>query len=195
MAGNSPSAATLAVAGLGGLFVYSGIKGGSISGNIRSLVTSGKLSGTQANQITSGTTSSTGTKTATNIAALTSTASYSQQQADVIDFAALQVGKAYVYDAAGPDAYDCSGLTMKAYAVVGIALPHNAAAQFAMSRPVNYADAQPADILFYEDPIGHCALYIGNGMLIQAATESLPIQQVPVYNYANFPMTGVGRFL
>jgi cell wall-associated NlpC family hydrolase len=79
-----------------------------------------------------------------------------------------QLGKSYVYGAAGPDHFDCSGLTMFAYAHAGIALPHYTGAQWNEGRHVAEADLQPGDLVFFEKSLGHMGMYIGNGNFIHA---------------------------
>jgi hypothetical protein len=89
----------------------------------------------------------------------------------VLAFLQAQLGKPYQWGGAGPDAWDCSGLTMAAYAQVGIPLPHNAAAQYAMTRAaaVDASQLQPGDLVFFEGPQpGHVGVYIGNGQMIDA---------------------------
>ncbi|MGN6161538.1 MAG: C40 family peptidase [Marmoricola sp.] len=93
--------------------------------------------------------------------------------AAVIAFARAQLGKPYVWAGAGPDVWDCSGLTMMAFRQIGIYLPHYAASQYMMGRPVAVSQAQPGDLLFWTSDgsiagIHHVALYIGNGTFIEA---------------------------
>lgn len=91
--------------------------------------------------------------------------------AQVAEQAALsQQGKPYVYGAAGPDAYDCSGLVMWAYARAGVSLPHNAAAQYGYGTHVSADQLQPGDIVFFEENggIGHDGIYVGNGQMVDA---------------------------
>ncbi len=71
-------------------------------------------------------------------------------------FACRQAGKPYVWDAAGPNSYDCSGLTMAAWATVGVYLPHNAYAQaYSMTR-VSRSNLQIGDLVFYYSDIRPC---------------------------------------
>jgi cell wall-associated NlpC family hydrolase len=86
----------------------------------------------------------------------------------VLAFAKSQVGKAYVYGAAGPSAFDCSGLTMAAWSQSGVSLPHNAAAQYSSGTPISESELQPGDLVFYYTPISHVGLYIGNGQIVNA---------------------------
>lgn len=103
-----------------------------------------------------------------------------------IAFARAQIGDPYVWAAAGPDAWDCSGLTMGAWANGGKTLPHYSVAQYAASTPIRPADLVPGDLVFWgktNDPstIYHVALYSGNGMIIQAPRAGVPVQEVSMY--------------
>ena len=81
-----------------------------------------------------------------------------------------QMGKPYVYGAAGPDAFDCSGLTEWAFAHAGVSLPHSAAAQYNYGMHVSYSELQPGDLVFFSEGgyIGHVGIYVGNGNMIDA---------------------------
>jgi cell wall-associated NlpC family hydrolase len=92
----------------------------------------------------------------------------SGRAAAAISYAMAQVGKAYVYGAAGPSAFDCSGLTMMAWAQAGVALPHSSSAQYSSGPHVAESDLQPGDLVFYYSPISHVGMYIGNGMIVNA---------------------------
>ncbi len=94
--------------------------------------------------------------------------------AKAIAYAEKQLGKPYLYAAAGPNSFDCSGLTMMAWRAGGVTLPHWSVAQFAQAKKIPAAEARPGDLLFYAYDIGdpgtihHVALYIGNGQMIHA---------------------------
>jgi peptidoglycan DL-endopeptidase CwlO len=88
--------------------------------------------------------------------------------AAVIRYARAQVGKPYVWGADGPGSFDCSGLTMMAWAQANVSLPHSAAAQSTIGRRVSRSELQPGDLIFRYSPISHVALYVGNGMQIAA---------------------------
>ena len=92
-----------------------------------------------------------------------------------IAYALLQVGDAYVWAAEGPDAYDCSGLTMMAWNAAGVSLPHHAASQALLGSPVPLAELQPGDLVFYNAPVTHVAMYVGNGRVVHAANPMTPI--------------------
>lgn len=89
-------------------------------------------------------------------------------------YAQAQLGKPYVFGATGPGSFDCSGLTMRAYAAAGVRIPRVAADQARIGTPVAYADLMPGDLVFWaydvNDPatIHHVALYIGNGLVLEA---------------------------
>ena len=91
----------------------------------------------------------------------------------VVAIALAQVGKPYVWGAAGPDAFDCSGLAVYAYHAVGIALPHLTFSQVTMGVAVSLDAIQPGDLIFGPggDPIedyGHEGIAIGNGQMVDA---------------------------
>jgi cell wall-associated NlpC family hydrolase len=92
-----------------------------------------------------------------------------------VDTALAQIGDPYVWGGAGPDAFDCSGLTEYAYAAAGIYLPHSSSMQSAMGIPVSEADLQPGDLVFFYTPVSHVAMYIGNGEIVQASTYGEPV--------------------
>jgi peptidoglycan DL-endopeptidase CwlO len=88
--------------------------------------------------------------------------------AGAVRYAMAQVGKSYCYGGSGPSCYDCSGLTMAAYASVGISLPHSSGAQIGVGRRVSASELQPGDLVFYYSPISHVSMYIGNGQRVSA---------------------------
>jgi cell wall-associated NlpC family hydrolase len=92
--------------------------------------------------------------------------------------ALAQVGDAYVYGAAGPDSFDCSGLTMYAYAAAGVSLSHSSSIQAGEGTAVSASDVQPGDLVFYYSPISHVGMYIGNGQIVHAANPSSPVEVV-----------------
>ncbi|MGA8112152.1 MAG: NlpC/P60 family protein [Actinocatenispora sp.] len=107
----------------------------------------------------------------------------------VVRFAYAQLGKPYVWAADGPDSYDCSGLTLAAWRQVGVNLPHLASAQYNQIPHVTRSQAQPGDLVFYED-LGHVAVYIGGGRVIHAPTFG---EVVKVSSIDMMPVYGIGR--
>ena len=90
-----------------------------------------------------------------------------------IDYARAQLGKPYEWGAAGPDSFDCSGLTMRAWQRAGVSLPHWSVAQARMVARVSYAQLRPGDLIFWSDNgqasgTYHVGLYIGAGKMIHA---------------------------
>jgi peptidoglycan DL-endopeptidase CwlO len=106
----------------------------------------------------------------------------------VVAFARAQIGDPYVFAAAGPTDWDCSGLTMGAYASIGIDIgPHSATAQYELERAeghlVPFSAAQPGDLIFYTDGGGdmfHTTIYSGDGMMIEAPYAGADVREVPV---------------
>ncbi len=97
-----------------------------------------------------------------------------------VQYALAQVGDSYVYGAAGPDAFDCSGLTMMAWAAAGVALPHSSGAQMGSGTPVSQSQLAPGDLVFYYSPVSHVGIYIGNGQIVHAANPSTGVQVAPL---------------
>lgn len=93
-----------------------------------------------------------------------------------------RVGDPYVWGAAGPSSFDCSGLVMWAYEQAGIQLPHFSGAQYADTVHIPMSDLQPGDLVFFSNPDIHVAMYVGNGMIIQAPYTGAYVEIVPMYS-------------
>jgi cell wall-associated NlpC family hydrolase len=108
--------------------------------------------------------------------------------AKVVRFAQAQIGKPYVFAAAGPNAYDCSGLTLAAYASAGVSIGiHSATAQYNLAARqgdlVPLKDAKPGDLLFYTDGGGdmyHVTIYAGGGLMLEAPYPGSTVRQAPI---------------
>jgi peptidoglycan DL-endopeptidase CwlO len=105
-----------------------------------------------------------------------------------IAYAKAQLGRPYRWGAAGPSTFDCSGLTMQAWARGGKSLPHYSVAQFYESTRVSMADARPGDLLFWSSngsPSGihHVALYLGGGQFIEAPHTGANVRYNSIYNW------------
>ncbi len=87
-----------------------------------------------------------------------------------------KLGEPYVWGAAGPNAFDCSGLIVWAYKQLGIALPHSSATLATMGTPVSKAALQPGDLVFFYSPVSHVGIYAGNGMVLNATQSGEPVQ-------------------
>ncbi|NYE38903.1 cell wall-associated NlpC family hydrolase [Nocardioides cavernae] len=114
----------------------------------------------------------------------------SGRAAAAVQYAMAQVGDAYVYGAMGENAFDCSGLTMRAWAQAGVSLPHSSSAQFSSGPRIAASDLQPGDLVFYYSPISHVGMYIGNGMIVHAAN---PGTGVAVSGLYSMPYVGAVR--
>jgi gamma-D-glutamyl-L-lysine dipeptidyl-peptidase len=113
-------------------------------------------------------------------------------RADVVRTARAFLGLHYLWGGLSAWGYDCSGLTWAAYRAHGITIPRDADAQFAAGTPVTLARMLPGDLLFYEHPVvGHVAMYIGHGQMIEAPNSRSEVRVVPVRR-ADF--RGVRRF-
>jgi peptidoglycan DL-endopeptidase CwlO len=95
-------------------------------------------------------------------------------------YALTKLGDPYVWGAAGPGSFDCSGLVMWAYAQVGISLMHFTGDQWNEGQHVSRSELQPGDLVFFYQDIGHVGLYIGNGLMVDAPTFGQPVQVQPV---------------
>jgi len=114
----------------------------------------------------------------------------SGRAAAAVRFAMAQVGKSYVYGAAGPNSYDCSGLTMRAWGAAGVGLPHSSSAQQGSGMRVSEGDLQPGDLVFYYSPVSHVGMYIGNGLIVNAEN---PSSGVRVTGLHSMPYVGAVR--
>jgi cell wall-associated NlpC family hydrolase len=100
--------------------------------------------------------------------------------AQALRWALSRRGSPYVWGAAGPHAFDCSGLVMWAYAQVGISLPHFTGDQWDMGIHVGRNQLQPGDLVFFYPDIGHVGLYLGNNLMVDAPDFGEVVQVQPV---------------
>jgi cell wall-associated NlpC family hydrolase len=95
-------------------------------------------------------------------------------------FALRQVGKAYVYATAGPETFDCSGLTKAAYAQIRLGLPHFSGAQLHLGVPVPPESIRPGDLLAYgPDGADHVTMAIGGGLVVEAKGRAYGVIVAP----------------
>src|SRR5690606_85511 len=83
-------------------------------------------------------------------------------------WALTQQLKPYVWGAAGPGGYDCSGLVMAAYRRVGISLPHYTGDQWTAGRHIPREELRPGDLVFFYSDLHHVGIYLGAGMMVHA---------------------------
>ncbi|MGZ4693987.1 MAG: NlpC/P60 family protein [Acidimicrobiales bacterium] len=101
------------------------------------------------------------------------------------------LGAPYVWAAAGPNAFDCSGLVMWAWGKAGRSLPHSSAAMWSSTRHVSLSSLQPGDLIFYGSPVHHVALYIGGGQIIHAPHTGSYVQIASISYWSD--IAGAGR--
>jgi peptidoglycan DL-endopeptidase CwlO len=91
-------------------------------------------------------------------------------------YALTRRGDPYVWGAAGPNAFDCSGLVVWAFAQEGIALPHYTGSLWDSGMHVSRSDLEPGDLVFFFQDISHVGMYIGNGLMVDAPTQGQDVQ-------------------
>jgi cell wall-associated NlpC family hydrolase len=117
--------------------------------------------------------------------------------ASAVAWAERRLGLPYQWGGAGPNSYDCSGLTMRAWQQAGVNLPHYAASQYDQSAKVSYNQMRPGDLIFYatnpsdSSTIHHVAMFVGGGMMIEAPYTGANVRIVPIrYGYEAMPWAG-----
>ena len=100
--------------------------------------------------------------------------------AQALQAAMSREGDPYVWGAAGPGQFDCSGLVVWAYAQQGIALPHYTGSLWNSGLHVARADLEPGDLVFFFADISHVGIYIGDGLMIDAPDfgETVKVERV-----------------
>jgi cell wall-associated NlpC family hydrolase len=95
--------------------------------------------------------------------------------------ALTKVGDPYVWGAAGPSAFDCSGLVVWAYAQIGISLQHFTGDLWNEGEHISRSQLEPGDLVFFFPDIGHVGIYVGDGMMVDAPTFGQPVQVQGVF--------------
>ena len=118
-----------------------------------------------------------------------------------IAFASEQLGERYVLGGAGPNVWDCSGITMKSYAAAGVYIGwHSATAQYnvlaGQKKLVPFQNAQRGDLIWWSTESAfsgdkyHVAIYLGDGMMLEAPNPARTVRIVPVRYGELWPYAG-----
>jgi cell wall-associated NlpC family hydrolase len=105
------------------------------------------------------------------------TGSTSGQGGKAVAFAYAQIGKPYEWGATGPNAFDCSGLAQAAWAAAGVSIPRTTYDQWAALPHVSKSALEPGDLLYF-DGVGHVAIYVGGGYMIDAPRTGLDVEKI-----------------
>lgn len=109
----------------------------------------------------------------------------------IVDAAMSKIGSPYVWGAAGPNSFDCSGLTTWAHQQAGISIPRTSGAQASAGKPVSRGNLQPGDVISYYGGNSHVAIYIGNNKVVHAINSGTPVK---VTSMDYMPYTTAVRF-
>ncbi|GEL19385.1 C40 family peptidase [Pseudonocardia asaccharolytica] len=101
-----------------------------------------------------------------------------------------KVGAPYRWGAAGPSAFDCSGLVVWAFGKAGVSLPRTSRAMSTVGTPVAKSDLRPGDLVFFYRPVSHVAIYVGNGKVVHASTSGQPVK---ISDMNRMPFSGARR--
>ena len=91
-----------------------------------------------------------------------------------------KVGSPYVWGAAGPNSFDCSGLTSWAFGQAGVSIPRSSSAQSQSGTAVSQGNLQPGDLVFFYSPVSHVGIYAGDGMVVHAPTAGQSVKVAPM---------------
>jgi cell wall-associated NlpC family hydrolase len=120
----------------------------------------------------------------------TSVSTGSSRGATALAFAKAQLGKPYQYASAGPNSYDCSGLTSASWKAAGVTLPRTSQAQYGVGRAVAKSELALGDLVFFYSGLSHVALYAGNGMVIHAPHPGSSVEYIKM---SYMPYAGARR--
>jgi peptidoglycan DL-endopeptidase CwlO len=118
----------------------------------------------------------------------------SSQAGKAVQFAYDQLGCPYVFGGTGPcgSGFDCSGLTMSAWAAAGVSIPRTSEEQWAGLPHVSTSALEPGDILVFNGA-GHVGIYVGGGMLIDAPHTGLDVEKVALSGWYLQTLDGAVR--
>jgi len=157
----------------------------SLATAVRRVIPHGAVAEPLMTQVSAGVTTTEATAAGVSGVSSSSAAAGSTEIVTMLSAALSRQGLPYVWGAAGPDSFDCSGLVQWSFAQAGIRMPRVAADQARTGPTVPVSQLQPGDLLFYHtDPtapgyISHVAIYLGHGMMIQAPQPGERVEAVP----------------
>jgi peptidoglycan DL-endopeptidase CwlO len=114
----------------------------------------------------------------------------SSRAAIAVAAAESAVGLPYVWGAAGPDAFDCSGLMYWAYQRAGVMLPRTSQEQLYAGQRVPLSQIRPGDLVIYRYDASHVAMYVGDGKVVHAPYPGAKVRYDPVNM---MPIAGITR--
>jgi cell wall-associated NlpC family hydrolase len=95
-------------------------------------------------------------------------------------YACSKIGSPYQWGAAGQTMFDCSGLTMAAWAAGGVSLGHNTVTQRGQTMSISASALRTGDLVFYGSPAYHVAFYIGGGWVLHAPKPGDKVREAPI---------------
>ena len=107
-----------------------------------------------------------------------------------VAFAMAQIGKDYEWGAEGPDTFDCSGLTLRAWEAAGRTIPRTSQEQWKRLPRVAVTGMRPGDLIVYQSDASHVGLYVGDGVMVHAPRTGRPIT---LAGAGSLPILGVVR--
>ena len=116
--------------------------------------------------------------------------------ANAVAQAKKHLGKQDVYGSAGPNTFDCSGLTSVAWSAAGVNITRTSRSQYKQLLKIRTSDIRPGDLIFWAnntnnpDTIRHVAIYAGNGQMIEASRPGVPVRLTPIRWAGTMPYAG-----
>jgi cell wall-associated NlpC family hydrolase len=93
-----------------------------------------------------------------------------------VDAALDQLGTRYRWGGNTPRGFDCSGLTSWAYAEAGVTIPRTSRARYSQLTRVSRSNLLPGDLVFYNSPVSHVAMYVGDGQIVESPRRGLTVR-------------------
>jgi peptidoglycan DL-endopeptidase CwlO len=110
------------------------------------------------------------------LASASTSATATTRGEQAVEAALDQVGTPYRWGGNTPSGFDCSGLTSWAYGEAGVTIPRTSRAQLSQLTRVSRSNLQPGDLVFYNSPVSHVAMYVGDGEIVEAPRRGLDVR-------------------